>query len=178
MKELILSLILGAGLDSLYMTLFIKYSKNIKNKNILLFIAIFISYIPFLMIVRYKLLFYILYIAYIYLYLKIHHKSQAPDVFIIIGAYLYMIITCIIGSLFIDYNYWLGLIINKILLFSIFIFKDKFNKLYTNYLKLWNRNDNAKIKSITLRNSSILFMNLMILILYLCLVSVLIYYLE
>ena len=64
-----------------------------------------------------------------------------------------------------DYsNYWQLFFINRIILIIPFLFKNKLNKMYTEYKKLWNRSyDEIKIfKSITVRNSSLIILNLLI----------------
>ena len=61
-----------------------------------------------------------------------------------------------------DYsNYYLIFIINRVLLYIPFIFYKKFNTIYNSYCKLWNRNklEQRKIKSITLRNISLIAVN-------------------
>ena len=53
--------------------------------------------------------------------------------------------------------------------------REKFNILYEKYRKLWNRNDKEKrfIKSITLRNVSLISVNLFILLLNITIVNIL-----
>ena len=64
-------------------------------------------------------------------------------------------------------NYFIVLIFNRIALFIPFLFKNNFNNLYKKYCKFWNRNDNEKrpIKSLTLRNISLISLNSFILLL-------------
>ena len=58
-------------------------------------------------------------------------------------------------------NYYYLYVIDRFLLFMPFIFKNKFNVIYKKYCNLWNRNDKEKrpIKSITLRNISLILLN-------------------
>ena len=55
------------------------------------------------------------------------------------------------------------LIINRILMFIfIFIFRNKIYNKYNDIIKCWNRHKNPhKIKSLTLRNISVIIFNLM-----------------
>jgi hypothetical protein len=61
-------------------------------------------------------------------------------------------------------NYWLLYSLDRIFLFMPFIFKNKFNLLYKKYCRLCNRNDkeDRPIKSITLRNISLIILNIFI----------------
>ena len=172
MLKLLLSLILGMIPEVLFFTLFLIYTKDIKEKKIKFFILIGIAYILCIMISRFKTLYYICYIGMIYIILKILYKKKAQiiDVFIISLASIYLTLIDFICSRFIynSYgNYYIMFIVNRILLFIPFIFRNKFNKIYKKYYSLWNRNDKVKrpIKSITLRNISLVILNSFIFIL-------------
>lgn len=64
----IISMLLGMIPEVLYFTLAIIYTKNIKTKRIKLFLLIALSYILCIMIIKYELLFYVLFIFYIIFY--------------------------------------------------------------------------------------------------------------
>jgi len=166
----ILSILLGLVPEVLFFTLFITYTKNIKEKRIKLFILIAISYFLCILIQEYQVLFYILWEICIYLACKILYKKkvQIIDIFIITIAYAWNLILSFILMNFAEKdlsNYVLIYIIERIILFMPFIFKNKFNVLYIKYCKLWNRNNKEKrpIKSITLRNISLILLNIFIL---------------
>lgn len=172
MLNIILSLVLGAGLDSLYYTLFILKSKNINKNKLLLFIIIFISYILLFMIVRYNMYLYLIFYIIIYITLKIIYKAQIIDYFVLIisGTY-YLLIS--IFCYYIIPIYTVALIINKLLLFLPIILNNTLNKIYLIYNKMWNRNYNNKmpIKSLTLRNISLVILNSFIIINYIILLN-------
>lgn len=172
MLNIILSLILGAGLDSLYYTLFILNSKNINKNKLLLFIIIFISYILLFMIVRYNMYLYLIFYIIIYITLKIIYKAQIIDYFVLIisGTY-YLLIS--IFCYYIIPVYTVALIINKLLLFLPIVLNNTLNKIYLIYSKMWNRNYNNKmpIKSLTLRNISLVILNSFIVINYIILLN-------
>lgn len=164
--RILLSILLGLIPEVLYFTLFITYTKNIKAKRIKLFLLISIAYCLCILIQRWQILFYLLWIVFTYLALRLLYKNkvQIIDIFIISLAYLWLVLISLICLLFLkeDFsNYVLLSIIARIFLFLPFIFKNKFNILYKKYCKLWNRNDKEKrpIKSITLRNVSIILLN-------------------
>lgn len=165
MINFIVSLLLGMVPDILYLTMFICFAKNLKEKRIRLFILLAIGYILLIMILQYQFLFYIAYIIYAFLILKLLYKSNICDFFLCSVALFYMTIISYIGYMLLSWNYGLYYVVERIILYSIFIFKNKFNVVYKKYLSLWNRHDNGKIKSITLRNSSLLFINSFIIIL-------------
>lgn len=161
-----MSLILGMIPEVLYFTLLLTNTKNLKDKKLKLFLLIMISYILCIMLVRHQILYYVIFMILIYLSLKLlyNKKTQIIDVFIIGLGSIYLTLINIVCLIFVNENYivyYVLLIINKILLFLPFIFKNKFNLLYKKYCSLWNRNDNIKrpIKSITLRNISLIALN-------------------
>lgn len=157
----IMSLFLGMLPEVLFLSLYIKFTKNIKGKEIKLIGLLSIGYILLIMLCRYQLIFYIVYIIYSYLITKKLYKSHISDIFIISIAYAYMTLISFICFKTIS-NYWIGFIINKIVLFIPLLFKKYLNKFYKLYISLWNINKNAKIKSITLRNISLVFVNTLI----------------
>ena len=179
MLTFILSLLLGVIPETIYTTLFLTYTKNLKEKKILLGILIAISYILCVMIIRFQILFYIVFLFIVYIILKLLYKekTQIIDIFIIALAYLWMSILSFILMFCVkqDYsNYYLICVINKILLFMPFIWKNKFNILYKKYCSLWNRNDKVKrpIKSITLRNISLILLNSFVFFLNIAIINI------
>lgn len=167
----ILSLLLGLLPEVLYFTLFLVYTKNLKVKRVKLFSLISIVYILCMLIQRYKIIFYMLMVISMYFILKLlyKNKTQIIDIFIISAGSLWLTFTSAILFLFLDKNYsnyYLLYIINRMMLFAPFIFKNKFNIWYKKYCNFWNRNDkeNRPIKSITLRNISLIVINFAIII--------------
>lgn len=167
----LIGLFLGMLPDTTYFTLFILYSKNFKEKRIKLFIGASLIYIFCIMISQYNLILYILFYILMYAFLKILYKNkvQIIDIFLILIASLFLSLIsflcfCLVKEDF--SNYYFCCILNKILIFVPFLFKNKFNEIYIKYCKLWNRNDSLKrpIKSITLRNISLIILNCFILI--------------
>lgn len=172
MLNIILSLVLGAGLDSLYYTLFILKCKNISKNKILLFIVVFVSYILLFMIIRYNMYLYLIFYIIIYISLKIIYKAQIIDYFVLIISGIYYLLISILCYYIIPL-YGIALIINKILLFLPIILNNKLNKIYLIYNNMWNRNYNIKmpIKSLTLRNISLVIFNSFIVINYIILLN-------
>lgn len=165
----LLSILLGLLPETLYFTLFISYTKNLKEKRIKLFLLIAVAYGLCILIQKWQVLYYMLWIALVFVAMKLLYKqkTQIIDVFIISIAEAWMMILSIILMKFVNSdlsNYVFIYIIQRGLLFLPFIFKGKFNKLYKIYCKLWNRNDAEKrpIKSITLRNISLILLNTLI----------------
>ena len=160
---IILSIVLGLIPEILYFTLFIIYTKNIKEKRIKLF---FLLSLVFILLNNYSIINYVIFIVLSYIILKLLYKkkTQIIDIFIIDIGLLYLTLVSFITSRFINNNYvmyYIMMLINRILLFLPFIFKNKFNILYKKYYSLWNRNYDKKqpIKSITLRNISLFILN-------------------
>lgn len=165
----LLGILLGMIPEVLYFTLFLTYTKNIREKRIKLFGLLCIAYIICLLLQRCVIAYYILLIILMYLAMKFLYKKkvQIIDVFIIGISYLWLAILSYILMNFVSQdmsNYMLIYLIQRILLFLPFLFKKHFNKFYKKYYKLWNRNDKEKrpIKSITLRNISLILLNAVI----------------
>lgn len=165
--QILVSILLGLIPEVLFFTLFITYAKGIKEKRIKLFLLISIAYIICIFIKRYKVFYYCLFIILVYCILKYlyKNKTQIIDIFIINLGFNYLCITSYVCFLFLENdlsNYYYLYVIERIVLFGIFIFRKSFNDLYKKYCSLWNRNDNIKrpIKSITLRNISLITLNI------------------
>lgn len=177
----ILSILLGLIPEVLYFTLFITYTKNIKEKRVKLFLLISVAYFLCILIQQWQVLYYMLLIVLTYLSMKLLYKNkvQIIDVFIISLSSLYLAILSAILLIFLNDNNFVFLsIIDRILLFLPFIFRNKFNILYKKYCKMWNRNDAEKrpIKSITLRNISLILLNGFILLLYATIINIVNFY--
>ena len=168
MINFIVSILLGLIPEVLYFTLFLVYCKNLKEKRLKLFGLLSLGYIALIMICRYQLLFYVAYVLYSYLILKWVYKSHILDLFVCSIGLGYMTIVAFIGYIVLGSNYLVYYIVARVLLYLIFIFRNKFNKVYKFYRECWNRNSDNKIKSLTLRNLSIVFLNLMIILFHIC----------
>lgn len=170
--QILISILFGLIPEVLFFTLFITCAKGIKKKRIKLFLLMSIAYIICMFIKTYKISYYILFVILTYIIIKILYKNkvQIIDVFIISIAFIYISLLSFICSLLLNYEYtnltlyYFLYVIDRIFLFLPFIVKDKFNSLYKLYCKLWNRNDNEKrpIKSLTLRNLSLVIINISI----------------
>lgn len=174
MINFLLGLLLGALPDCLYYFVLEKEIKRIKTKKIILFILILLSYVIFNMILRYNFYLYLLYDISLYIILKILYKSQIPDFFVVITIDLYLLLINTLCFFLFKDNYIIALIACKTLIFIPLIFKNKLNKLYNKYLSLWNRTKDIKrpIKSLTLRNISLMILNVSIVGIYLILVYI------
>lgn len=175
----LMSFILGMLPEVLYFTLILTRTKSIKEKRILLFLLIAISYCLCILVQNFKILFYILLIVLIYISLKLVYKKkvQIIDVFIISTSYLWVAILSILLLVFLNKdnsNYWLLYSLDRLFLFIPLIFSKQFNKLYKKYCGLWNRNDkeNRPIKSITLRNISLILLNGFIFLLNISIINI------
>jgi hypothetical protein len=178
MTRIFLSLILGILPQALFFEFFVINIKGIKNKRFLLFILLYIMCILLNMIIRYNLYLYLLYTPLYYIIMKILYKkkTQIVDVFIIALSFAIMMTISALCSLIYKNNfnlYWIAYIVNNILLFSTLLFKKQFQKFYKFYCSNWNRKEGNKIRSITLRNISLISLNAYILILSIMLINIL-----
>lgn len=177
--QVIRSILLGIIPDSIFITFFIIMIKQIRNKRIILFILISLSYAICMVVKRYDIVYYILFIVLIYfsIYLLYKDKSNITDTFLIGFSLLYMFLTSLIASSFMKdnlENYYICLLFNKVLLIIPFIFSSKIRTIYNKYNEYWDRNDNEKrpIKSISVRNISLILLNVLMFFIYLTTLSI------
>lgn len=177
--QLLISILLGLLPEVLYFTLFISYTKNIKEKRLRLGILIAVAYVLSITLVPDNIYSYLGFIVMVYLILKLFYKkkTQITDLFIICLAYLYLNLLAYICFLFIKDNmnlYFILYVVDRIFLFIPFIFRNSFNNLYKKYYSLWNRNYEKKqpIKSITIRNVSLIFLNILIFLSNIAIISI------
>lgn len=170
--EIIKNLFLGMLPETIYFTIFLVYTKNIKEEKFKIFKIICIAYIFCIMIVRLKTFYYVCFIFITYLLLKIIYKKKIEliDIFAFSISTIYLTLLSYICFYFMksDYtNYYILFLINRILLFLPFAFRKYFHIWYNKYKSLWNRNDakNNPIKSITIRNISLITINISIFLL-------------
>lgn len=175
----LISILLGLIPEVLYFTMFLICTKNIKDKKIRLFLFMSIIYFICMLVQQYQIIYYVLFIGLVYLLLKILYKdkTQIIDTFVISLSSIYLTLLTFICFIFLKEdlsNYYLLYGLDRILLIIPFIFKNKFNIAYKKYCKLWNRNDNIKrpIKSITLRNISLIILNSFIVLLNIAIMNI------
>lgn len=170
MTNFILSIVLGMLPDVMYYYLYIKNIKNINTKKILFFTLLLVGFIA--TNIYYNLYTYLLFDVIIFLIIKKLYNSQANDIFLVIFIELYMILLSIM-CFFLIKNYIIAFIFYRVLMFIPLLFINKIKLLYKNYTMLWNRhNIPNKIKSITLRNVSLVGLNVLIILMYIILVYI------
>lgn len=167
MNEIIL-LLLEKVCEAVYFSLFLIIGKNIKNKRLLLIGIMIFEYLALKHFIHFNVWFQLAYTFMSFVNLKVlyREKAQVTDIFLFMVSSVIIIIFSMFTYLtaMVTYkNYEISLVINRILLFlCLFVFKDKIKLCYRNFCKLWNRHNNPnKIRSLTLRNISIITFNLM-----------------
>lgn len=179
----IIRLISAKALEPLYFSLFLIYGKNLKHKRLLLTFIMIFEYIMLTYIFPFNVWLQFIYTFITFVNLKViyREKAQITDIFlfgvasiilIILSIVCYLLVLCTIK------NYYVAMIINRILLFSfVLLFKDRIKILYKKFCSLWNRHNNPKtIKSLTLRNISVIVFNLMFWIINFCMIIFLKYF--
>ena len=165
--ELIL-LFLEKMLEAIYFSLFLIIGKNIKNKK-LLFIGIMVfEYLMLKHFINFSVYFQLAYTFMVYVNLKVlyREKAQITDIFLFMIASLLLIAISVIsyGIIYITIQeYFMALILNRILLFGLLYFlRNIIRDKYKTFCSLWNRhNIPNQIKSLTVRNLSVIIFNLM-----------------
>ena len=167
MEELIM-IILEKVVEAIYFAMFLIVGKNIKNKK-LLFIGIMVfEYVMLTNFIEFNVWFQLIYTFMSYVNLKVlyREKAQITDIFLFAAASLILIATsalCYGIIYFTIHKYIWVFIINRPLIFAIIYFgRNKIRNAYKKFCSLWNRhNIPNQIKSLTLRNISIILFNLM-----------------
>lgn len=170
--SVLLSIIFGAVPEMLFVVAFIVGSKGRElssvAKRITLVVCYTIAYSITTALLQFNTWFHILLITLLFLILKgVDSKTEGIDLFLITIPYSIITLTGYVCRLF---YYLLGYapayIINRILiLFIIVALYPCLNKWYNAFRKVWNRNPNNKIKSITVRNILIVGTNILIVLL-------------
>ena len=164
----ILEMVLGQIPEALYFSLFMIFTKQLKEKRITFILLMILEYLIIQKLIHFNIWLQIIYTAFVYIILKFLYgnKAQITDIFtftissiilILIDIPLYFIMKAITP------NYMIFVIVEKLTMFLVlFLLKNKLPKIQNIYKKLWNRNDSKKkkIKSVTFRSLNIVIFNL------------------
>lgn len=162
-----LMLFLEKVCEAIYFSLFLIYGKNLKEKRILFIGIMIFEYLMITKLIQYNIWIHISYIIMTYINLKVLYKEKAQitDIFLFMFASIILILFSGIFAILVYNNitnYIVAIILLRICLFLFLFFNIKnINGVYKTFCKSWNRNKNSKIKSLTLRNISIIIFNLM-----------------
>lgn len=169
---MIISIILGLIPEFIYYYIYLTKIKELKGNNILFFILTFINCFMSIIYIKHDFYMYILFDIIEYILLKLSYKKQICiiDFFLLIFSEIYLLIISALCYYLIS-NYIIAFITNRILMFLPLIFISKIRIIYKKYKNMWNRNDkkNNPIKSLTLRNTSVVIMDILIVAVYLIL---------
>lgn len=157
----ILVFLISLPIEILYLTMAMTYTKGITKHRVVFYILLLISGILCSLICRWQLWYYMFYLASAYFIMLALYKSHISDLFVFLVFFAWIALTSYFSISLLGSNL-LGLIVQRILMFSIFALRGKFNTWYNLYRELWNRRDDGRIKSITLRNISLLFLNIFV----------------
>ena len=163
----ILEMLLGQIPEAIYFSLFMIFTKQLKEKRILFIVLMVVEYLIIQKVIHFNIWLQICYTAFTFIILKILYKDKAQitDIFtftissiilITIDIILYFTVAKLTN------NYILFVIIDRIVLFTtLFSLKNKLPKIQSTYKKLWNRNDKVKkkMKSTTFRCLNIVLFN-------------------
>lgn len=168
MIDFIVGIFLGMLPEVLYFTLSIIFVKDIKRDRLKLFSLLAIGYILLIMICRYQLLFYLGYIVYVYIVLKKLYKSKVIDLFVVSVISAYLTLMSFLSFKLID-TYMLAYVINRLMLFiPVCLLNYRLNDAYNTYCRLWDIHKGNSVKSITVRNMSLTFTNILIVVFNIC----------
>lgn len=164
----VLEMLLGQIPEAIYFSLFMIFTKQLKEKRILFIVLVIAEYLLIKQFIKYNIWFQILFTFMEFVILKVLYKekSQITDIFTVTLAIVLMIIVDI-PSYFIIHsitdNFIIYVLIARIILFgTIIIFKNKLPNIQAIYKKLWNRNDSKKkkMKTTTFRSLNVVIFNI------------------
>jgi len=168
--------------EPVYFSLFLIIGKNIKEKRLLLIGIMILEYLLITHIIYFDVWLQIIYTFMSFVNLKVLYKekAQVTDIFLFATASIILVLLSLFtySTAMITYkDYYVSLILNRILLFSLlFFFRKNIRSKYEEFCSLWNRHQKPnKIRSLTLRNISIITFNLMFWIINLCMIIYLTY---
>lgn len=166
-----LQLFLGQIPEAIFCALFLIFVKGLKEKRILFTITMIIEYLLLIYSLPFNSWFHLLYIVLSFITLKVIYKdkSQITDTFLMIIAYICVIIVSI-PSVLLYNNILIANNIAKILLFSFVLgFNYKLKVIQNIYKKLWNRPKvKTKMKSTTFRSLNIVILNITFIVINIC----------
>ena len=153
--------------EPVYFSLFLIIGKNIKEKRLLLMGIMIMQYLLLMHIFPFNIWFQLIYTFMSFVNLKVLYKekAQVTDLFLFTAASIILVATSIscYGLIYITIRQYIWVLItNRILIFAIlYLGKNKIRSLYKKFCSLWNRHNNPKkIRSLTLRNISVIIFNL------------------
>lgn len=164
----IIRLISAKVLEPIYFSLFLIYGKDLKHKRLLLTFIMIFEYVLLKEFIKFNVWFQFIYTFMTFVNLKVLYKekAQVTDIFLFAVASIVLIIISAIVFLMgrqLFESFYIAIFINRFLLFSfVLLFKDRIHHYYKKFCSLWNRHNSPKvIKSLTLRNISVIAFNLM-----------------
>ena len=160
--EIIASILFGLLPESIYFALFFIFAKKIESKRWLLFGLIFAVNLILSAFFAFSVWYHFLFIFLMYGILWLLYRAEFIDIFVVTSA---SFILAVLGfaCYFLIPNYWVAAIINRAGMFAfLFLTRNKLNSWYMIYRRAWNRRPGAKVKSITVRNISMVLLNLML----------------
>ena len=163
----LMGFIFGNLFEILFISVMFYKIKGLKDKKVLLFIGTFITYFLSGFITSYsynnQYLSYLILNILTFIFLKFIYKEKINIIDLFVIYYIIMIInfSSLIPIILFKYNF-LSYLISRFLLLIFLLISSKFNKFYRFYCYNWNRHKDNKIKSITVRNITIISCNLML----------------
>lgn len=175
----ILEILLGQIPEAVYFSLFLIFTKEIKEKRILFTSLMIIEYLLLLHVFPYSVWSHVLYFIITFIIMKIlyKNKSNVTDVFTLSIASIILIPISIVSFILSNKIIVLSSVISMIFKFTIIIlFRHKLSKITDIYRRFWNKDDKPKkMKSTTFRALNLVLFNISIIIINTGMVIAIIY---
>jgi hypothetical protein len=163
----LINIIFGIIPEALYFTLFLIIGKGLKEKRMTFFVMMLAQYIIIKYFIQFDVWFQIIYTFMTFLILKVLYRDRAQitDIFLFAVASILLIVVSAASYIAVQYtfnNFIIAYVLNRILLFGIlYVLRNKIRIWYKKFVGLWNRKPNQKIRSLTVRNVSVIIFNVM-----------------
>lgn len=155
MYIILASVILGILPETFYLFYIMKRTRNIKSTSFLLFLAMLVPYI-ILIVSSDNIWLYTATPLTTYAIFKIYDsKTNIVDILFFMVSLIALMIIAVVSFYAVE-NYWAAYAIDRVLLVVLVMcVKDNLHKWRNIICEVWNRRDDGRIKSLTVRNISV-----------------------
>lgn len=158
----LISILLGVVPEAVFLALLFCHARRLETRRFMLCLGFVTVDVVLSCLFTFSVWLHASLIAAMYVVAAGLHKSELIDTFVIVCGILIIAITGV-ACFFLIPNYWAAFAANRVLLFGVlWLGRKHWHPWYLKYRYLWNRRDDGRIKAITLRNISLIALNLML----------------
>jgi len=159
------NVLIGVAPQAFYITMMLALTKKLYVRLFRLYLLVFLSFVVSVAIVQFNIILYTIFSLLIFAALKLLYGRKAYwlDAIYVLSCMTLLSVICLITFMLVE-NFWIAFCIAQCITVMIpFIIYKACRKFYNFYCAIWNINKEAKIKSITVRNISVVAFNIAVL---------------